>query len=60
MKILFHTVHDEMTAEYMEKHPHVSEAEAVCKTADAAMEATVDRYADMCDHAADEAKERML
>ena len=60
MTILFHEVHDELTAAYLEKHPHISEAVAVCKTADAAMEATVDRYAEMCDRAADEAKDRML
>lgn len=56
MKELFIQAHEELIAEYMEKHPNASESEAYEVTSDAAYDRMKDKYADMVDAAKDRAK----
>lgn len=51
MKELFIQAHEELIAEYLEKHPHCSEHDAYDRTADAAGERMRDKYADLVDAA---------
>jgi hypothetical protein len=48
--------HEELIAEYLDKHPHATEAEAYDKTADMAYGLMRDKLADMADHLRDKAK----
>ena len=43
--------HEELVGKYLEEHPEATEAEAYDKTADAAYDRMVDKYADMIDQA---------
>jgi hypothetical protein len=56
MKELYMAAHEELIGEYLEAHPDATEAEAYHKTADAAYDRYVDKYAGMIDAARDRAK----
>lgn len=56
-KEVFILKHDDLVAEYLEAHPEASEAEAYDLTADAAMNAMQEHFADMVDYARMKAKE---
>lgn len=49
MKELFIAAHEELIEEYLERHPHATEAEAYDATADAAYDRMVDHMAHMAD-----------
>jgi len=54
MKDLYMTAHDELIAEYMDKHPDADEAKVYDAMAGAAFDRMRDRYADMFDAAQEE------
>ena len=56
MKELYMQVHDELVEQYMLDHPNATWDEAYDKTADAAYDRYVDKYADMIDAARDRKK----
>ena len=58
MKELFIAAHEELIEEYLLDHPDASESEAYDKTADAAYNRYVQKYADLVDAAVERAKER--
>ena len=58
MKELFIAAHEELIEEYLLDHPDATESEAYDKTADAAYNRYVQKYADLVDAAVERAKER--
>lgn len=56
MKELFIDAHEELIAEYLERHPNATEHQAYEATADSAYDRYRDKFADMVDHAKDRAK----
>ena len=54
----FIAVHDQLIAEFLEKHPEVSEEQAYELTASKVEEILVDQYSDMIDRLYDQHKER--
>ena len=58
MKELYIAAHEELIEEYLLDHPDASESEAYVKTADAAYNRYVQKYADLVDAAVERAKER--
>ena len=57
-KELYIAAHDELAAEMLERHPHMSETKAYDMTAEAADERMKDKLADMIDMA-DHGRDRM-
>lgn len=57
MKELFIAAHEELIEEYLLDHPDATESEAYEKTADAAYNRYVQKYADMVDAALERHKE---
>lgn len=57
MKELYIAAHEELIEEYLLDHPDATESEAYEKTADAAYNRYVNKYADMVDAAMDRAKD---
>jgi hypothetical protein len=55
-KEMFIAAHEELIAEYMDRHPNASEAEAYDLMADKALDRCRDKWADMIDAARDRAK----
>ena len=50
MKDAYIAAHEELIAEFLERHPHISEAEAYDITADAAYDRMVENLADIGDN----------
>ena len=60
MRELYIQAHEELIAEYLEKHPNITEAEAYDLTADKAYDRYRDKFADLVDQARQRKKDEQL